>query len=227
MSTFVIPRLRRLRDFPMCVVFLIFTTCRSLAVLTLFQLGARESHLQQIYLGRMAEVLLAAAVFHELNRNVFRQFPGLRQLGGLLFRWLAVVIVVVAAIGAASSAGSDLERLLAGLRLLYACSLIGAGGLLIYLFFFADYFGMSPRQLLAGILLGLAIFLALGLVERAWFPQFAPLNVYPSRWRTVILDSSILIWLVFLTSPSRDAMRRPASRQMETWNSRLQEFLAR
>jgi len=227
MSTFVIPRLLRLRDFPMSSVFLIFTVCRSLAVLTLFQLGARESHLQQIYLGRMAEVLLAAFVFHELNRHVFRQFPGLRQLGGLLFRWLAVVVVVAAAIAAASTPGADLERLLAGLKLFYTCSLIGAGGLLIYLFFFADYFGMGMRHLLVGIVLGMAIFLALGTVEQALFSQFAPLNVYPSRWRTVILDSSILIWLVFLTSPGRDAALRPASRQMETWNSRLQEFLAR
>ena len=229
MSTFDSTRLRRLRHFPMCTGFVIFNLCRSLAILGWYHLGLSQSYLHQHYAIGMIEIVLACFVFHELNRYVFRQYPGLRQLGVVLFRWLATMIVLVSAVGAASTPGDDAERIWTGIALFYQCGVIGMGGLLLFLFFFAAYFGMTWRHYLSGIAMGVASFAGVALVERVMFSHFGPLVAYLSPWRSVILDSAVMVWLVFLTSPRRDTLpaRRQAAHYMETWNSRLQEFLAR
>ncbi len=171
--------------------------------------------------------LISFAVLYEIFQNAFRPYEALRDLSVILFRWSALVILLVAVMWAINS-GNSAENgaitnaiLLAerGVRLMQC-------GLVFFLLLFSEYLGISRRNLLFGIALGFGLFASVNMLVTVGLSHGAVRGVM-SRSALSLINSaaynvSALIWLGYtVLAPSRSSAL--AAMRSKDWNSALED----
>ena len=96
-------------------------------------------------------VILGFFVIHELFQDVFRPYHTLRDLGSVLFKWAALVMLLVAGVVAASTASATEEPLRTGIMTLQRSVRVVQCGLILFLLVFSRYLGTNWRQKSFGI----------------------------------------------------------------------------
>src|ERR1700678_1330570 len=108
--------------------------------------------------------VLGFQVIHEVFLDVFRPFHTLRDLGTVLFRWVAFVMIMAAGVVAVSTDSKEtlpwMQALLPSQRISHIVQVV----IVLLLLSFARYLGVSRKQHSFGIALGFFIF---ALVELA------------------------------------------------------------
>src|SRR6476661_8264497 len=135
--------LRRRHMFFSYLAFQIFQA----ALLFLLHLQKHQHYGRYFYAfwtGQAIGAILRFGVIYEIFSAVFVPYPALRRLGGVLFRWSAVVLIMVAALVAASDAsGNSGGQLIASIFILDRSINLVQCGLLFFLFIFSASFGLS------------------------------------------------------------------------------------
>jgi hypothetical protein len=178
-----------------------------------------------VYLG--LSVLMSFAVLQEIFRAAFRPYEALRDLGVILFRWSALVVLLVGVMWAISAAHKpDYDRvqdviLLAdrGLRLMQC-------GLVFFLLLFSEYLGIPHRSLLFGISLGFGFFAAVNmLVVTGASHRGVLLHATLSQINSAAYLIAVIIWFGYTlaAAPSRSRVAEPILLRSKDWNSALQD----
>jgi len=171
--------------------------------------------------------LVSFAVLYEIFQNAFRPYEALRDLSVILFRWSALVILLVAAMYAINS-GHSAENgpitntiLLAerGVRLMQC-------GLVFFLLLFSEYLGISRRNPLFGIALGFGLFASVNMLVAVGLSHGAVRGVISAPVLSLInsgaYNVSILIWLGYaVLAPSQSSAL--AAMRSKDWNSALED----
>src|SRR4051812_4219654 len=89
---------------------------------------------------------LRFGVIHEIFQNVFRNYAALSGLGRVLLRWATGMLVLLGAIAAGYASSSNLNRFISTLYVTGLAVNIVQCGLLLLLFVFSRYFGLSWRN---------------------------------------------------------------------------------
>ena len=166
-------------------------------------------------------VVLGFTIIHEVFLDVFRPYHTLRDLGSVLFKWAGLVMLMVAAVMAASlRAGGDDPWWVSGILTLQRSVRVVQCGLVAFLLVFSRYLGISWRQKSFGIALG---FGTLAGVELSLVVLKAP-TIPTSFVNMIAYNLSIVAWLsyMFLKSPAREQaayMLRP-----QRWEQSLNEI---
>ena len=103
---------------------------------------------------------LGFLVAYEIYASLLNEYPALQKLGTYLFWVMSIVLVIIALWTAFQEPGSDKSRLVDAMYRLERSIRIVEVGLLLALFVFASFFGLSWKNYLFGIALGFAIFLS-------------------------------------------------------------------
>src|SRR5262249_39982562 len=90
-------------------------------------------------------LMLGFKVIHEVFVDVFRPFHTLRDLGSVLFEWAGLVMLLVAAVVAASSPASD-DPVIQAILTVERCVRVIQVGLIMFLLAFCKYLGVSWKQ---------------------------------------------------------------------------------
>lgn len=153
-----------------------------------------------------ASIAFGFAVIHEVFVDVFRAFHTLRDLGSVLFRWAAVVMLLVAGVVAVSTSGSDLPPWMQAIFTAQKCVRMIQFGMVLFLLFFAQYVGVSRRQHSFGIALGFGLFAALELVLIASWVGNHVHNPWMSIVNMAAYNTALTVWLgyVAVRVPVRD-----------------------
>jgi hypothetical protein len=152
--------------------------------------------------------ILGFFVIHELFQDVFRPYHTLRDLGSVLFKWAALVMLLVAGVVAASTASATEEPLRTGIMTLERSVRVVQCGLILFLLVFSRYLGTNWRQKSFGIALGFGAFASVELSLVAL--NAATDNVFNQRLSTflnlITYDVTILTWIgyMFAHSPARE-----------------------
>jgi hypothetical protein len=152
--------------------------------------------------------ILGFFVIHELFQDVFRPYHTLRDLGSVLFKWAALVMLLVAGVVAASTASATEEPLRTGILTLQRSVRVVQCGLILFLLVFSRYLGTNWRQKSFGIALGFGAFasieLALVAINAATDNVFN--QVLSNLLNMAVYNVSILIWIgyMFAESPARE-----------------------
>ncbi len=173
--------------------------------------------------------ILALAVIHEIYANLLKEYAALQKLGALLF-WIMGVVFVLIALWIGLSAPSKPElRFTQEMLMLERSIRVVQGGLLVALFLFASLFGLSWKNYLFGIALGLATFafVELAVVAVRAYAGAGEHMLY--RWlKPVSYDLTVLLWAAYLLRPAREAYLRTLPKtELAAWNDALQELLHR
>jgi hypothetical protein len=221
-------RRRLLREFPIFFAYTVFHVFRSCVLFaTKHTLGYTE-YFYTYWTAQAISTLLAFAVIYELFAHAFRPYPGIRNLGKLLFQAGLVVLLLVAVLIAASNPGTETHRAMTTVLLLERSADVVRVGLVILLFLVSSYLGLRLRDRAFGIALGFGVYAAVVLAAvalRTHVGQVAA-STLSLVW-TGAYTCALVIWMVYLLAPARKAVavRVVPNTDLEKWNRAVGELL--
>lgn len=173
-------------------------------------------------------VLISFAVLQEIFKDAFRPYENLRDLSIILFRWCALVAMLVAVMWAINTGrGADINGTVTDMMMLAERSVrLMQCGLVFFLILFSSYLGLPHRSLLFGISLGFGFFAALNmLVATAVSHQHWLSSAALSRINAVAYLVSVCIWLGYTmaTAPVTSAIAVDSLQRSKDWNVALDE----
>jgi len=176
------------------------------------------------YVSIALTTLVSFAVLNEIFQNAFRPYEALRDLSVILFRWSALVILLVAGMWAVTSSHPAQEGSITNALLLAQRSVrLMQCGLVFFLLLFSEYLGISRRNLLFGIALGFGLFASVSMLVVSGMSHAGVVHVSVLRWvNSGAYSLSVLVWLGYAAfAPSRSSafstIRSPE------WNSALED----
>jgi len=181
------------------------------------------------YLADMAlNTALRFGVIYEIYAHVFDNYAALRQRGKPIFRGALLVLLAIALVAAGQSHQQRPDFAMYALHVLEQTASILQVGLLLVLFLSSAYIGLSWRNYVFGMALGLGIYASvkLGAAALQSFSLVASGNVYRNLVVVGSFHVAALVWLVYLLVP--EPTLSPAvgipEHDLELWNKELQRL---
>jgi hypothetical protein len=217
-------------DYPLFSAYIVAQLTRFLVLFYCYRLGTRETYRHAYLCAEVVDVVLKFGVICELFSNVFRPYEGIRSLVSPLLRWASVVLLLLAVLVAASSAGFDSDMFFARLFAMERSVELVQGGLLFLLFVLSSSLGLRWKHCTLGIALGFGVVTSVNL---AVFALRARLGISSHGILSLISSAgyncAVLVWAVTLYGPK--PVRQPVQPiphwDVESWNRLLVEFLRR
>ena len=171
-------------------------------------------------------VVVSFAVLLEIFRDAFKPYEALRDLSVILFRWCALVVLLVAGMWAITSwHGNQIDNLTNSIFLVDRSIRMMQCGLVLFMLLFSEYLGISRRNVLFGIAVGFGFFAAVNmLVMTALAHQSAVSKANLSRISAGAYTVSMLIWLAYTALPAtaRSGAKQPAQ-ATQKWDHALDD----
>jgi hypothetical protein len=174
-------------------------------------------------------IFLGLAVVREIFTNLFTPHPALRKLATMIFRVVAVALLVLAG-GIIYARSGDARSIANAVQLAAEATRVVEVGLIMFLFLSSSAFGLHWRQNLFGIALGLGTLAAVELVTVTFVGHVSPLvKQVLSLVRVMSFGTSLMIWLGYLLVPERatSSAELPKQAQLEQWNQAVMELINR
>lgn len=187
------------RTFPVFFAYTAFEVVDFLILFPIYRSGSIMPYFYAYWLSAAVSLAIGFKVIHEIFLDVLRPYPNLKDLGTLLFKWAALVMLLVAmVVTAASQAGTD-TPLAQAVIIVQRCVRVTQCGLILFLLFFSRHLGVSWRQPSFGIALGFGGFASVELIGLALFTggQIHPPTL--SLINTTAYSLAILTWMGYMS----------------------------
>lgn len=146
----------------------------------------------------LIDAMFVLLVIREIYMLGLGAYEGLTTFASILFKWSAAVLVLLAAVTAASAPGSDLSRLAAGILALDRSATIVQLGLITLLFVATSSLWLVWQRHLFGIATGMAIIISIEVVALALTTRYGLIFANPYSWvKSVAYLCGVLIWTVY------------------------------
>jgi len=209
-------------------VFLGIRTVRAFLVLGMSQSSTPHSILFYTqWITYLAGCIALFFALQELFVNMMAPLPGLRRIGLAGFRWAAIVSTVVAlsSVVTLASASSIRDHMTAIFTEIAISFSVLALCLLAFLAVSIHALGLSYRNRVSGLCLGLVLLTAMDLMVNGL--RFSTVGTWPSQVAEIIAVISIATWVVFLALPEPLKKQETAaiSSSATLWNDLAQELM--
>jgi hypothetical protein len=217
-------------------IFFAYTIFESVEEFTLYGLDIAPSvssgtFWSAVCIGLIIEAFLKIALIAELFRHLVARWSALATMGNRLIRGFGAVLVVLAVLAAAYAPIDNPQfEIVSRAHVLEQTFYIVQSGLVLLLFVFAAYFGLSWDSRAFGIALGFAIVVC----ERmATWAVMANGGLLDKRNLLDLLNMAtyhvcVLIWFYYLLVPQKSATTSAVllpEHNLETWNRELERLL--
>ncbi|HTZ96566.1 MAG TPA: hypothetical protein VMB18_09230 [Terriglobales bacterium] len=195
------------RKFPVFFSYIVFELASFAVLFPIQRHGMLMAYFYGYWISAMISLALGFKVIHEVFLDVFRPFHTLRDLGTVLFKWAALVMIFVAIVVAVAGPSGHFP-LVQAVTTLQRCVRTIQCGLILFLLLFSRYLGVSWRQYSFGIALGFGTYAIVELGTNALYfggqiktPSVGLLN-------TMMYAGSLLAWVgySFLKVPARQEL---------------------
>src|SRR5215471_555161 len=213
------------KDFPYFMHFTLFQVVTSVMLYGIDRWGNYAAYFYFYWATSAVGFLLSFAIIHEIFSNAFKPYIALRDFAGILFRWAALVLLLVAAILAFyAPAGED--HIVAAVLGIERSVMVMQAGMLLFLMMFSSRLGLTWKHHSFGIMLGFGIYacgqLVLSTLRSQMGMEFA--DAY-TIGQSVLYTAQVSIWGVYLISPepARIAVETAFAPRpiLERWNQVL------
>src|SRR5271165_6472701 len=118
------------------------------------------------YVNLGLSVIISFAVLQEIFRDAFRPYEALRDLSVILFRWSALVVLLVAVMWAIGNNNNkpDMGVVAQTIMLANRSVRLMQCGLVFFLILFSEYLGIPRRSFLFGISMGFGLFASVNML---------------------------------------------------------------
>jgi hypothetical protein len=174
-------------------------------------------------------VVLRFAVIHEIFHHVFRSYPALQQLGGRLFRWSTILLMIAAVLLVAYSSGANLDPVSLVYVVINRAVNIMQVGLMVLLLLLVKYLGLSWSSYDFPMALGFGLYSSVMLVDTALQAHFGAFfdPLLTNQITCGAYTFCVLVWLTGLLLPQQATrpVELPTTHELENWNAALQRLL--
>ena len=194
------------RAFPVFFAYLISQIVTFAILFPVYQWGGYGPYFYSYWICQAISLALGFEVIHEVFLDVFKPYHALKDLGTVLFKWAALVMLLVAGVVAAASPAGQQGPLVQAVLTVQRCIRVIQCGLILFLLVFSKYLGVSWRQHGFGIALGFGSFASMELTLVALNASGHASQIEISIANMVGYNVAILIWLGYAVrkSPLRD-----------------------
>ena len=190
------------KEFPLVQTFAAFGVLSAVLLFLVFKFLAPVNYFAAYWVQSALAVFLEFAVVYEIFAYSIRPYVGLRGLALLLFRWAAAILLLVSAVMAFSGGHSNTQNMVHEILNMERSIRLVECGLLLFIFMFSAYLGMSWRNFASGVALGLGLFAITDLLIDSLKPQLGPQwNDALSTLLSVMYVVSTLIWVSYSMLP--------------------------
>lgn len=232
---FLAVKRRLYQQFPFFTVYLAWAFCKTITLLFMDHLSffTGEQYFYAFTVGRAGVAVLNFGVLYELFK-VLCDYPAARRLGATLLRSASLILLLFAIALAWLVPATGEGKRMAALYLCERTVSILQIGLLLFLFVFSRYLGISWQSHAFGIAFGFGILASVSLATAAIRSQVEPIarNGLSDAIAVIVESTSLCcnaIWFLYLllpkSLPSRAA--RLPDHDLETWNQELERLLQR
>jgi hypothetical protein len=208
------------RDFPVFFFYAIFQIASCTLLVATFH-WSYKVYFSSYWLTSAAGVGLGFAVMREIFANLFRPYDALRDLGSVLFRWAAVVLLMVAVVTAASGAPSKLNILVMVIFALERSVRVMQCGLVLFMLLFSAHLKISSKHHVFGISLGFGVFAAVELIIVTLYALGTRESVGLNLLKAMTYTIATVIWTYYMLSPEPERITDDARSRTEHWNLAL------
>jgi len=171
-------------------------------------------------------VIVSFGVLLEIFKDAFRPYEALRDLSVILFRWCALVVLLVAGMWAMTSwQASDPDNIKNAIYLVSRCVRMMQCALVFFMLLFSEYLGISRRNVVFGIAIGFGFFAGINmLVITALSHTSLVSHLALRRMNSSAYVVSMLIWLGYSLLPSTvRSDGNQAEKASQKWDYALDE----
>jgi hypothetical protein len=216
---------RRLhRTFPVFFAYVVFQVLNFLVLFPIYRSERFELYFDAYWISAAISVAIGFKVIHEIFLDMLRPYPNLKDLGTLLFKWAALVMLLVAMVVAVASQQGGDEPLVQAVIIMQRCMRFIQCGLILFLLFFSRHMGISRRQLSFGIALGFGSFACVELVGLALVSgrliHHPTVNVITTPAYTLV----ILIWIGYASLKTTSRAASAKLLMSQRWDQGLNEL---
>jgi len=213
------------RTYPVFFSYIVFQLLNFAILFPIHEYGSYDLYFYAYWTGAMITLALGFKILHEVFLDVFRPYHTLKDLGTVLFKWAALVMLFVAIVVAAAS-GAEQSPLVQAVSTVQRCVKVIQCGLVLFLLFFAKYLGVSRRQQSFGIALGFGLYASVQLMGNALYSGGQMKSVVLGTIYPMAHLCAVLIWAAYawMKVPAREAPATLlASQRWERSLSELQQ----
>lgn len=149
------------------------------------------------------DALLALIVIQEIFSYCFREYPGLKDLAQLLFRWTTIVLIAVAFIVALATPGRDTDRIVAGLMAMQRSVNFVQCGLLFLLVLISRMTGLGFESRAIGVGVGFGTMASIFTITMVLSSYMGLSDDFASLIVAAAYDVAVAIWIVAILQPVR------------------------
>ena len=194
-------RRRLQKQFPYFFNYVIF---QILSFLVEFPLRNWANYYYVYWTVQALSIVVAFAVLLEIFRDAFRPYEALRDLSVILFRWCALVVLLLGGMWAITSwRENQIDNITHGIYLIDRSVRLMQCGLVLFMLLFSEYLGIRKRNLLFGIAVGFGFFAAVNMLVMTALSHHSYFSKSTlSRINGIAYVISTLIWLAYAALPS-------------------------
>ncbi len=170
-------------------------------------------------------LIVTFAVFQEIFKDAFRPYEALRELSVILFRWCALVVLLVAGMWAITSwRANQMDNITNGIYLVDRSIRMMQCGLVFFMLLFSEYLGISRRNVVFGVSFGFGFFAAINmLVMTALSHQTVIGKTNLNRINSAAYLVSGLVWLAYTALPAKERIAMKAAVASQKWDYALED----
>jgi hypothetical protein len=225
----VMVRRRIYRQFPVFFAYTAFEVCQFVVLFAMDRSAAVSAEAYAYAFGWALAVSTALrfGILREILAHLFRDYAAFGKFGRPIFRSATVVLLFAALALAVYTGGNNANGVMLAVHVADRTASILQCGLLMCLFLFSTYLGLSWRNHVFGIALGLGIFASVELIVSSMRAQFT--LPYSADLLTMgTYHGCVLLWIFYLWAPERRSqfdLRALPNTDLEIWNRELERLI--
>lgn len=150
-------------------------------------------------------VVFAFQIIHEVFVDVFKPYPALKDLGTALFKWAALIMILVSVVLISVSPGWD-NPVVESILVVQRCVRVVQCGLVLFLLAFCKNLGVSWRRQSFGIALGFGLFSGTELLTYALYSGSHLHGMLTSLINMGSYNFGMVIWLLYSALNRKEAV---------------------
>ena len=192
----VVLRRKLHRQFPAFFIYILAQIVIFSLEFPVYWLARNQLYFTVYWSAEALNVVLAFKIIHEVFLDVFRPYPALKDLGTALFKWAALIMILVSVVLISLSPGWD-DPVTKTIMVVQRCVSVVQCGLVIFLLAFCKNLGVSWRRQSFGVALGFGVFSGAQLLMFALYSGSHVHGVTANLIQMGAYSAAMFLWLAY------------------------------
>jgi hypothetical protein len=212
------------KDFPIFFTFVIAQILIFAVQFPVYQWASREAYFNTFWISMALNLVIEFKLIHEIFLDIFRPYHALKDLGTALFKWAALIMILLSVVLISVSPGWD-DPVAKTIMVAHRCVRVIQCGMVLFLLAFSNPLGFSWRRQSFGIAMGFGILAAAELLTNALYSGIHLSGDAMNLINMTAFNAGVVLWWFYSWLNSRREFRVPVL-VPQRWDEALMDIHA-